>query len=100
MADALVKTDFLTKGEKAASKPLVIWRPTTKTGLVGWLTTVDHKRIGFLYGISALFFFLVGGVEALLIRIQLAVPNNTVLTAQQYNMMFTMHGTTMIFLAV
>jgi heme/copper-type cytochrome/quinol oxidase subunit 1 len=67
---------------------------------MSWLTTVDHKRIGFLYGISALFFFLVGGVEALLIRIQLAVPNNTFLTSAQYNEMFTMHATTMIFLVV
>ena len=66
---------------------------------MSWLTTVDHKRIGFLYGISALFFFLVGGVEALFIRIQLAVPNNSFLSAQQYNEMFTMHATTMIFLA-
>ncbi len=75
-------------------------RPTAKTGLVSWLTTVDHKRIGLLYGMSALFFFLVGGFEALLIRAQLAVPNGTVLTAAQYNQLFTMHGTTMIFLAV
>jgi len=64
------------------------------------LTTVDHKRIGLLYGATALLFFLVGGVEALLIRLQLAVPNNTLLTAQRYNEMFTMHGTTMIFLAI
>jgi cytochrome c oxidase subunit 1 len=100
MADALVRTDFLGKGEQKAAKPLVLWRPTAKTGLVSWLTTVDHKRIGFLYGISALFFFLVGGLEALFIRIQLAVPNNNFLSAQQYNEMFTMHATTMIFLAV
>ena len=75
-------------------------RPTTKSGLVGWLTTVDHKRIGILYGGSALFFLLVGGFEALLIRLQLMVPNNTVLGAETFNQMFTMHGTTMIFLAV
>ncbi len=100
MADALVKSDFLGQEDQAAAKPFVIWRPTSKTGLISWLTTVDHKRIGFLYGISALFFLLVGGVEALLIRLQLAVPNNTILTAQQYNEMFTMHATTMIFLAV
>jgi cytochrome c oxidase subunit 1 len=98
--DATVKSHFIGKDEKSAPRPLVLYRPTAKTGLISWLTTVDHKRIGFLYGISALFFFLVGGVEALLIRLQLMVPNNTVLTAQQYNMMFTMHGTTMIFLAV
>jgi len=100
MADALVKSDFLGKEAHAAPKSFVIWRPTSKTGLISWLTTVDHKRIGFLYGLSALFFFLVGGVEALLIRIQLMVPNNHVLTAPQYNEMFTMHATTMIFLAI
>jgi len=98
--DALVKTDFLVKDAPPAAKPLVLWRPTAKTGLVSWLTTVDHKRIGFLYGISALLFLIVGGVEALLIRIQLAVPNNTFLTSAQYNEMFTMHATTMIFLVV
>jgi cytochrome c oxidase subunit 1 len=100
MADALVNSDFLGKEAPAAPKALVLWRPTAKTGLISWLTTVDHKRIGFLYGLSALFFFLVGGVEALLIRLQLMVPNNHVLTAPQYNEMFTMHATTMIFLAI
>ena len=99
MADALVKSEFLGK-EEHAGKNFVLWRPTAKTGLIGWLTTVDHKRIGFLYGISALFFFLVGGVEALLIRLQLIVPNNHFLTSSQYNEMFTMHATTMIFLAI
>jgi cytochrome c oxidase subunit 1 len=98
--DATVKTHFITEKPKAPSKPLVLWRPTAKTGLISWLTTVDHKKIGFLYGSFGLFFFLVGGFEALLIRLQLMVPNNTVLTAAQYNTMFTMHGTTMIFLAV
>jgi cytochrome c oxidase subunit 1 len=99
MEDALAKTDFLTK-EEHPTKPLVLWRPTAKTGLMSWLTTVDHKRIGFLYGASGLIFFIFGGIEALLIRIQLAVPNNTFLTSAQYNEMFTMHGTTMIFLVV
>ncbi|HXN34947.1 MAG TPA: cytochrome c oxidase subunit I [Opitutaceae bacterium] len=99
MEQALAKSDFLPK-EEHASKPLVLWRPTAKTGLMSWLTTVDHKRIGFLYGGCALFFLIVGGVEALLIRIQLAVPNNTFLTSAQYSEMFTMHATTMIFLVV
>ena len=50
------------------------------TGIMSWLTTVDHKKIGFLYGFFALIFFLVGGFEALLIRTQLMVPNNNVLS--------------------
>ncbi len=98
--EATVKSHFIDKGEKSPARPAILYRPTAKTGLMMWLTTVDHKRIGFLYGIFALFFFLVGGVEALLIRIQLMVPNNNVLSAEQYNTMFTMHGTTMIFLAI
>jgi cytochrome c oxidase subunit I len=85
----------------AEAKPLSLFpRPSYKTGLLGWLTTVDHKRIGILYAVSAVFFLLVGGFEALLIRLQLMVPNNTVLNPETYNQMFTMHGTTMIFLAV
>ncbi|MCS6245687.1 MAG: cytochrome c oxidase subunit I [Opitutus sp.] len=78
----------------------LLTRPTAKTGIISWLTTVDHKKIGLLYGMSALFFFLVGGFEALLIRLQLAVPNNTLISHQLYNELFTMHATTMIFLAV
>jgi len=65
---------------------------------MAWLSTVDHKRIGILYMVTALAFFVLGGVEALLIRLQLAVPNNTLLHPDTYNMLFTMHGTTMIFL--
>ncbi|MGH2705844.1 MAG: cytochrome c oxidase subunit I [Actinomycetota bacterium] len=75
-------------------------RPTAKTGLVSWLTTVDHKRIGILYGYTSFFFFIVGGVEALLIRAQLAGPNGKVLSADAYDQIFTMHGITMIFLVV
>jgi cytochrome c oxidase subunit 1 len=65
-----------------------------------WITTVDHKRIGILYGATAFGFFLLGGLEALLIRAQLARPENTLVGAGTYNELFTMHGTTMIFLAV
>src|SRR5438309_1099221 len=75
-------------------------RPTSTRGIGGWLTTVDHKRIGILYGVTALLFFLIGGSEALLIRLQLAKPNGHVLSAEQYNQLFTMHGITMIFLVV
>ncbi len=70
------------------------------TGVWSWLTTVDHKRIGILYGTTAFFFLLVGGVEALVIRLQLARPGSAVVSADFYNALFTMHGTTMIFLAV
>src|SRR5881392_2446605 len=78
----------------------IIRRPTAITGLWSWFTTVDHKKIGLLYGFSAFAFFLIGGVEALLIRSQLAKPDNTLLNANQYNEIFTMHGITMIFLFV
>ncbi len=69
-------------------------------GIWGWLTTVDHKRIGILYGVSSFLFFVLGGLEALMIRIQLATPNGTFLDNDQYNRIFTMHGTTMVFLVV
>lgn len=70
-------------------------------GAVIWdyLTTVDHKKIAILYLIAGGFFFLIGGLEALFIRIQLAKPNNDFLVGGLYNQVLTMHGTTMIFLA-
>jgi cytochrome c oxidase subunit I len=64
-----------------------------------YLTTVDHKKIAILYLIAGGLFFLVGGLEAVFIRIQLAVPNNDFVSAGVYNEILTMHGTTMIFLA-
>src|ERR1700710_1455704 len=73
-------------------------RPKSTHGFWSWWTTVDHKKIGILYGGVAMVFLCVAGIEALLIRLQLAGPNGTVLTASQYNTLFTMHGTTMIFL--
>ena len=73
-------------------------RPTKTTGVVGWITSIDHKKIGILYIATAVVFMCVGGIEALLIRLQLMGPNGTILTAAQYNQMFTMHGTTMVFL--
>jgi cytochrome c oxidase subunit 1 len=75
-------------------------RPLATTGFWSWFTTVDHKKIGILYGITAFVFFLVGGVEALLIRVQLAQPDQNVLAPGVYNELFTMHGITMIFLVV
>ena len=74
--------------------------PTLWGAVASWLTTVDHKRIGILYGSSAFIFFLIGGIEALIMRLQLARPDNTVVGAQTFNELFTMHGTTMVFLAI
>jgi cytochrome c oxidase subunit 1 len=71
-----------------------------KGGVWSWLTTVDHKRIGLLYLYTALAFFLIGGLEAELLRIQLQGPNRQFVSAEMYNQLFTMHGTTMIFLAI
>lgn len=68
-------------------------------GLMDWLTTVDHKKIGILYLIAGGLFFLVGGLEAILIRIQLIKPMNDFVGADTFNQLITMHGTTMIFLA-
>jgi len=68
--------------------------------LWSWITTVDHKRIGILYFFTSGFFFLVGGLEALVMRVQLFLPNAPFVPAQTFNEMFTMHATTMIFLAV
>jgi cytochrome c oxidase subunit I len=65
-----------------------------------WIMTTDHKKLGIMYIVTAFFFFLVGGTEALLVRTQLAVPDGKVLSPEQYNQVFTMHGTTMIFLFV
>jgi cytochrome c oxidase subunit I len=65
---------------------------------LAWLSTVDHKRIGVLYMLTGLFFLIVGGLEALVIRLQLAVPNNDLVAPDTFNQLFTMHGTTMIFL--
>src|SRR5438093_13672710 len=64
-----------------------------------WITTVDHKRIGILYGVSAFAIFLLGGLEPLLIRLQLAAPDAHVVSADTYYPLFTMHGTTMVVLA-
>ena len=75
-------------------------RPTGYRGIWGWLTTVDHKRIGILYGATALAFFLIGGVEALIMRLQLAQPEQALIEPDLYNQLFTMHALTMIFLGV
>src|SRR5919106_741222 len=84
----------------AVTRPSFFRRPRATTGLAAWLTTVDHKRIGILYGATAFVFFLLGGIEALLLRIQLAQPNGAFLDADTYNQVFTMHGLSMVFLVV
>ena len=71
-----------------------------ESGLWSWVTTIDHKRIGLLYGTTAFAFFLIGGLEALVMRLQLIRPDNTLVSPDFFNQLFTMHGTTMIFLAV
>src|ERR1700744_3392139 len=75
-----------------------IW--VERSGLLGWLTTTDHKRIGIMYFFTTLAFFGAGGIEALLIRTQLIGPNGHLLSPQAYDEVFTMHGITMIFLFV
>jgi cytochrome c oxidase subunit I len=74
--------------------------PGRRAWLYEWLTTTDHKKIGVLYMTSAFFFFIVGGIFALFIRAELAVPGVQFVDAETYNQLFTIHGTTMIFLFV
>lgn len=71
-----------------------------KSSFWDWVTTTDHKKIGKLYLFTSLFFFIWGGVEASIIRAQLGSPNNDLVSAELYNQLFTMHGTTMVFLAI
>src|SRR5688572_1877248 len=81
--------------------PRVLRRPAeAPTGLWSWLTTVDHKRIGILYGVSAFIYFLIGGVDALVVRLQLGKPVNELVNPDRYNGFVTMHATTMIFMAL
>ena len=72
--------------------------PANYTRLLDWVSTLDHKKIGIMYILTAVFYLGIGGFEALLMRIQLALPNNTFLGPKMFNQLFTMHGTTMVFL--
>ena len=86
-----MSSDFIALPRaEAGSRPLV-------DGLHGWVTTVDHKRLGILYILYALIFLLIGGIEAGIMRIQLMHAHNDFVSPQVFNRMFTMHGTTMIF---
>jgi len=79
-----------------AAKLNQLWE--TKPGLAGWLSTVDHKELGKRYLVTAFVFLLLGGIEALVMRLQLAGPELKLLTPEQFNQLFSMHGITMIFL--
>jgi cytochrome c oxidase subunit I len=74
--------------------------PRMRHKWLDWVLTTDHKKIGIMYLVLTFVFFILGGVEAMLMRSQLAVPNNTLLSGETYNELLTLHGTTMIFLFV
>ena len=90
----------MTTQAQASAGPFPRIRRLSDTKLGNWLMTVDHKKIGILYVVTALIYFLIGGAFALLMRLQLAQPNAQVLSNAAYNEIFTMHGTTMVFLVV
>src|SRR5690242_8426502 len=80
-----------TYPEKAVAEP---------RGIATWITTVDHKRIGIMYIVTSFLFFGLGGLLALIIRSELALPGQQIIDAEQYQRVFTMHGTTMVFFFV
>jgi cytochrome c oxidase subunit 1 len=84
------------KGEELQGRLRAAWdRPP---GIIGWLATVDHKEIGRRYIITALGFLVLGGIMSLLMRLQLARPDSALISGERYNQLFTMHGSTMMFL--
>ncbi|HET7356386.1 MAG TPA: cbb3-type cytochrome c oxidase subunit I, partial [Nocardioidaceae bacterium] len=87
----------MTSTETAA--PQVAPEPQ-RSRLLDWLMTTDHKKIGIMYLVTTFVFFMLGGIEALLMRLQLAEPNNTLLGGERFNQLITLHGTTMVFLFV
>ena len=88
----------MTTGSINQSELTSLDPPVTSTVMLDWVSTLDHKRIGIMYILTAVFYLAIGGFEALLMRIQLAYPNNTFLSPEMFNQLFTMHGTTMVFL--
>jgi cytochrome c oxidase subunit 1 len=84
------------KGEKLAARLDAAWR--RPPGIIGWLATVDHKEIGRRYILTAIGFFVLAGILALVMRVQLGSPDNTMIGAERYNQLFSMHGSTMMFL--
>ena len=85
---------------KSLTFPQAFPRPKASTGIWSWIGTVDHKRIGTMYGLVSFMWFIVGGIEALLIRTQLATAENDLIDPETFNQLFTMHGTTMVFLVI
>jgi len=94
--DARVPTIARVTADFPGPRLKQIWE--TEPGVRGWFSTVDHKEIGLRYIVTAFVFLLLGGVEALVMRVQLAQPGMTLLTPEQYDQLFTMHGVSMIFL--
>jgi len=82
--------------ERESQQLDAVWRG--KPGLWGWLTNVDHKTLGKRYLVTAFLMFIAGGIEAALMRAQLARPENSLIGPDRYNQLFTVHGTTMMFL--
>ncbi|HUP05938.1 MAG TPA: cbb3-type cytochrome c oxidase subunit I, partial [Caldimonas sp.] len=97
--DAALRTPRVVRaGEEANLHQRLerLWE--TRPGFLGWLASVDHKSIGKRYLVTAFAFLVIGGLEAAVMRLQLGAPNQTLLTPEQYDQLFTMHGVTMIFL--
>ena len=90
----------MTTLDQPAAHELARERRTEQKGsiLAGWLSSTDHKIIGHMYLITSFIFFLFAGIMALVIRVQLLGPNNAIISDQQYNELFTMHGTIMLLL--
>jgi cytochrome c oxidase subunit 1 len=92
--------------ERTALKPIPqltahkVVTPRQTKRWIDWVLTTDHKKIGIMYMVLTFVFFMLGGVEALLMRLQLSVPGNTLISGERYNELLTMHGTTMVFLFV
>jgi cytochrome c oxidase subunit 1 len=92
-------TDYATRPVPQITAHEVV-KPRETKKWVDWVMTTDHKKIGIMYLVLTFVFFGLGGIEALLMRLQLSVPNNTLLSPEHYNELMTMHGTTMVFLFV
>jgi cytochrome c oxidase subunit 1 len=91
-------TDAGSQDQRERDRQALLATWSDRPGLMGWLTTVDHKRIGRRYIVTALVFFVLAGIMAMLMRIQLSQPDNHFLGPDRYNQMFSMHGSVMMFL--